>query len=320
MQGCFSSLQPCRSLPGKGKPKTGSRERLHEWSNSRVGYCLHLTDLETTPGSCLRFTVALLYLGLAMGILIVWYCIGQRLHVLFWLGVWPQIALFATMLALAASFLLMMRIRIIRFFRFQQLRDGIGRAGRHDTAKRTQIGRLRPMVVVSAALAMIAVVFGLVTIKEGLGISAALLHDCSGSAAVANISAAVAFSGSAEVQKLQAISERLVEFQKLCHASDGQDKTLVSDCPGFRKKFTNQSSHVAYLVRLEDYEGCSGFCTPSDPIAFKGREQAIVGKLACAEVVGQHVRLATLIVSLPSIVIGLALVILAWLLFEYDHL
>jgi len=297
------------------------RERLHKWSNKKVATCLHLTDLETKHGALLRFVVALTYLTLAGGCAFVWYELGQQLHVVFWVGPLLQVALFVTTLALASSFLLLTRVRIIRYYRFQDVRvAGMAERGNPKRNCDLQLGNLRPMVVISAALALIAVVLGLITIAWGLGIAATFSQPCS--------------LGPDSVRMLEKTSNELVSFQKACHKKEGKDKVLTL-CPGFHGQASSRdnvneasdaasnntfSGYATYLFELEMHEGCTGFCEPTDSLSLKGRRKAPVDKLSCADVVGEYIHRATLLVGVPSIVIGISSAIVAFFLFDYDNL
>lgn len=313
--------------PGIRSTKSRPRQRLHDWSNAKVGNCLHLTDLESKYGTCLRIAAAMLYLGLALGAFVVLGQLGQRIHTVFWIGQWPHMTLFATMFALMVSFLLLTRIRIIRHYRYQDLRthDDEGKAKRSCN---TQFGRLRPMVYVSAFVALIAVGLGVATAVLGLDIAATLLNTCSRDA--------LSSFGDSRAHKMQETSNRLVDFQRKCLEGRGQnnnENVTVTDCPGFEKTFpppskqnvdekeNHPSTYVEYLLRLEKYDGCTGFCETAEPLTFGERKQSPVEeKFSCAQSIGHHVRFATLLVSVPSIIIGLALLAVSILLFEYEHL
>lgn len=235
----------------------------------------------------------------------VWQLLGRQVHVAFWVGLWPQVTLFVTTLALALAFLLLTRIRIIRYFRFQELREEP--YNERPWRANTKLGRLKSMVLVSAFMALSSVGLGLMTGWQGVSTRDILRDDCSTLV-------------EPRIRTMQEVSDRLVQFQKECHEEGGND-TAVSECPGFRKKFKKPAPYVAYLLRLQKHESCSGFCAPTEPLVVKRKGQAKTDdQLSCAEVISEHVRFATLLVAVPCAAVGLILAIMAWFLFDYEQL
>lgn len=276
-----------------------SAKKLSNLSNSAVGGCLHLTDLESRTGNRLRFCVALLYLVLVAGAILVWRSISQRMHVLFWLGHLPQTTLLATTLALCASFLILTRVRITRHYRFQESRDD-------PNQKVAQVGRLRPFVGVSVILAIISMGLGGFMLAMGFSESAALADSCGTVVAPRS-------------QQLERVSDRLVQFQKGCLKKREKVKS-VTKCPGFNEEFSASADIVGYLMRLETNEGCTGFCSSTNSLVVEGGAGRSMEQHACADIVGQHVRHITWLVGLPSVIIGFALAVVAFSLFEYEGL
>jgi len=217
------------------------------------------------------------------------------------------------MLAVAASFLLLTRVRIVRYYRFQELRVDKDHLKKQRSCN-TQLGRLRPMAVISAILGLSALVLGLITGIRSHGIGANFWHKCSD------------MEEDSRAQKMQELSDRLVQFQKQCHDKANGNTTLTK-CPGFEKYFlrdsnegSNLSTYVGYLQRLEMHEGCTGFCKSTEPLAFEQRKKDLEDELTCAEVVGQHIWFAILLVALPSCFAGLFFTTIAVFLFEYEYL
>lgn len=298
-------------------PAERARAKLHNWSNAKISGCLSLTDLESKQGMCARILAAALYMWMAVGAVMVWQLLGRQIHVAFWVGLWPQVTLFVTALALALAFLLLTRVRIIRYFRFQELREEP--YNERPLRANTQLGRLKSMVLVSAFMALISVGLGLMTGWQGVVTRDMLREECSNLA-------------EPRIRTMQEVSDRLVQFQKKCRDTRDKD-TAVSECPGFRKRFKG-CPYVAYLLRLEKYESCTGFCAATDPLVNKRKGKAstdplvvkLKGKskvddqLSCAEVISEHVEFATLLVAVPCVTIGLFLAIMAWFLLNYDQL
>lgn len=308
-----------------------------QWSNSKVGRCLHVTDLETRRGIAVRCIVALLYFGLAAAAFALWYFLSTQLDVVFWVGPWPQSALLLLMLAIASSFLLLTRIRITRYFRFQALRFNEDPSKMRRSCS-TQGGKLRPMVMFSAVVALCATGLGIITCVRAVGTANNLRYDC-------------ASGDASKARQLQETSDRLVRFQLHCQTSAGNINKQLIHCPGFEKAFQNESAYVSYLMRLEKYETCTGFCKPARALSIRDKikphpatsngegrnishhphasyegitesdaEPAAVVIGGCSEVVWQRILFASLWIGVSSIVGGLILAGIALLLLEYEYL
>lgn len=288
-----------------GLSGTGS---LRAWSNDKLGKCLYMTDLETRQGACLRVSIAALYCGLAGGVILLWYFFRRRLHVVYWLGYWPQATMLVFMLALAGSFLLLTRVRIIRYCRFQRMR------GDDDDKKmintNTNMGRLRPMVLFSAALALAAVGFGLGTEIQVRSVEAELRQT-----------EACSLSTNRRVHKMQETSDRLVKFEMACNER-AATRTYMNECPGFDENFGESKQYVEYLLRLETQHDCTGFCKSTVPLYFEGRNHMLESDSndSCAVAIANDVYAVSLLVALPSVVFGIFLCMLALSLYEYDYL
>lgn len=295
------------------------KKELHGFSDNAVGWCLHLTDIESRSGIALRAAVALVYFALAAGSLMIWDSIHNRVHVLFWLGHWPEASLFATMVALSMSFFVLTRIRITRHFRFQEERDdpteGQFLQRKSYYKQVTPIGRLRGVVGCSVLMALASAILGGFMLVKCLGISNELVDSC-GSATLP------------QSRELQEQSVRLAEFQKNCLRvhSVSTDFTFkkkvksVRECPHFDHEFPSWPGSAGYLLRLETFEGCTGFCTEADPLLIEDRAAQIQRRLTCAQVVSRHSRYITLLVAAPSISLGIITAAVNFLLFVYTDL
>jgi len=181
------------------------------------------------------------------------------------------------------------------------------------------------MVVFSAVVALCATGLGIITCIRAVSTTNALSHDCASGAA-------------SKARQLQETSDRLVRFQLHCQASAGNINKQLIHCPDFEKTFQNESGYVSYLMRLEKYETCTGFCKPARALSIRDKikphpatsngqghnishhphdsfegttesdaEPAAVVIGGCSEVVWQRILFASLWIGVSSIVGGLIL-------------
>lgn len=288
---------------GQGR-KRSQADKLTDWYLEKLGRGLYLSEHETSSGACLRVTVCLFYLTIAVGTVWSSHFVGKQMHAVYWISPWPQVTLFVAMMSLAGSFMLLMRVRVVRHARFRALEGESNIRTVADTTKKrsricdtSRIG-LRPIVMISSVLAVFTVGLGLFTGIRGHFLTSALLENCS------NFDAE-------DARKLEKTSDDLVRFQKSC-----QNGNQVARCPGFRKKFPTPSPYVDYLIHLQMLEGCTGFCRPNLDASLADR----ASRFSCAEVLGFRVRRVTMLVSMVGVFVGLCTAIIAMFLFDYEHL
>lgn len=319
MNSCCAGAHRPSSLQ-RAKETINSRfSKLHEASDKAVGWCLHLTDIESKSGIALRSGVALVYFMFAAGSLMIWDSVHNRLHVLFWLGDWPEASLLLTMVALSMSFFVLTRIRITRYFRFQEQREDpdegqlLWRRSYYKNA--ATHGRIRGTVCCSVILSLASAILGGFVLVKCLGISDKLLDIC----------------GSAQLPQSRELDEQsahLAQFQKKClgnatvtaNFSFIKNVKSVTECPDFDKEFPPWPGGAGYFLRLETFEGCTGFCKEAEPLLIEDRATQIQKHLPCAKVASQHARYITLLVAIPSIALGIITAVFNFLLFVYTDL
>lgn len=239
-----------------------NERRAQTRTNQKLNKYLAVTDLNTKKGYILRVLVAFLYFGWAVGSFFLCRMLGQHPPAVFWLGRWPHATLAVTMFAVATSFFLLVRVRIIRYYRVQEMRGS-----HNEKGGLTALGRLRPMVVFSAVLGLAAGVVGAVT-------------EYKAEDARSNLAAACHYpkENSAETQELamQNVSDSLVRFQRRCQILQTDDIKSINECQGFDQEFPESSSlalYVRYLMNLERLEPCVGWCYMNDALILKGRKR-----------------------------------------------
>lgn len=109
---------------------------------------------------------------------------------------------------------------------------------------------------------------------------------------------------------------KLNAFAQKCEERTGEWPEYLSKCRGFGEAFTNRV-YVNYIEDLEYDFDCTGFCRFwAKPIFNFEAERG----LRCATALGKEVIVAGEAVALPTILLGVGLVVVGTCLAGYDHL
>lgn len=278
------------------------------WGNQGiVAWWLDIVTAETAGSRFLRVVLSVLYLGVGIGLLVLANYCGQSVHVLFWLGLLPQLTLLVTLLALAHSFLLLVYIRLVQYFRHRD-------AGQRQSDRNCEPspGSLQCVVILGCLLAAAASVLGSIVVARGL-VKYKFLHSHCGRRGASH--------------ELEETYAHLSEFFKDCKSpsfaqfSGPEQAKAVTECPGFTAAFPPPAPYAAYLLNLEVEEGCGGFChdrpqvfvLPPDKDKKQGHER-------CSAVVARELWKVSLLTGLPGIVLGTGLALASAMLLTYDGL
>jgi len=262
---------------------------------------------ETVQARCARawFVISVLSVGavLLAGENVCW----RDVHMTFWLGTLPQVALLVAMLALASAFLFAVRIRLVTHFRsVGRDTSGIrGRLGRHGMCE-FSLCNVVVTVLMLGLLGLAAIAVGRLTITRGASVMDSLVSDC-----LRKDSASAA---------INSVHGELRAFHAECLKTT-QRRTPVHRCPGFKRTFHDPSPYVDYLALMEFSWHCSGFCTKSRALfVYQANVTRARAPQPCAHFVAHQVRRGSLLVGVPAVAIGAIVLIGALLLSCYDHL
>lgn len=261
-----------------------------------------LTD-ETTVGNCARVWACVLNLCLGAELLICSQYFKTNTHATFWLEVTPMVTLLVTMLSLGFSFLIVVRIRSVQYYRHIRNKsvDQKTRAYCEPSA-----GVIRLSVLLMAVLSITAIFMG----------------------------AGVMIAGEAKRQELEVCTRQntasanvetthasLVKFRGECQQIAGQANTKVDMCPDFKTKFP-ASKVINYLMKIGVEEQCSGFCEASSQASLFQSSRKILGSSngACAAAAAKEVARVSFFVGVPSVMVGCLELVGAWLLYNFEHL
>lgn len=254
--------------------------------------------------------VGLLFLAVGGGILSRAHDVAADPHVRFWLGDLPLFSLFASLIAVALTFMLLVRIRLVKFLRSRE-RDDSKRAKQLKEGARREFepspSTLRVLVLLICKVALGTAGVGIASIYQGLSVAHVLDHHC---------------GEEGNSQQLEQTHGELAAVLGRCAAFDGQPGSLKL-CPEFVSHFPGPQPLVDYLTRLETDIGCTGFCK-SDPPLFRPKLSAAFARHPvrdrCAAVLGRDLRRTSCLVGVAGLVLGGMFLIGGTALFFYDHL
>mmetsp|Transcript_19546 Transcript_19546/g.42747 ORF Transcript_19546/g.42747 Transcript_19546/m.42747 type:complete len:262 (+) Transcript_19546:212-997(+) len=213
--------------------------------------------------------------------LVMFFVIGQNIHVLFWMGLAPQYVNL-----LVPGCLLSVNLGHLIF----------------------QCARVRPQFIKVRVMTLHAVL-GCILIVAGLHIarlvrltSDELISEC-GNAGLTKV--------------IQSEWNTMSNFYEDCIANSQQKPEFVQQCPGFAAAFGN-SLYSEYMEDMEDDYLCQGFCKHWSKPLFN--EDDVESTKTCARSIAKDIDQVSYLIAMPVAGYGVLVVSLGILLQGYDHI
>eukprot|EP00931_Biecheleriopsis_adriatica_P016304 TRINITY_DN12057_c0_g1_i2.p1 TRINITY_DN12057_c0_g1~~TRINITY_DN12057_c0_g1_i2.p1 ORF type:complete len:287 (+),score=60.76 TRINITY_DN12057_c0_g1_i2:193-1053(+) len=232
-----------------------------------------------------------------------WFCF-RNVHVRFWLGDLPVIALAISLAALVpTSVLLIYKISITTHRNAMKAHSrrqaALGNAVEDkDHSWRLSLRTLRFTFMLICLLSLAAVVLGYFVVMSGMEMSGSLMMEC---------------GSKGNTKAIESMHSQLVDFQQKKQCST---KASLDSCSGFDEEFPPPAPFASYIKVLEFEQECGGFCKYSAPLFNTGE----TSNEACARSLGHFLWLVSCCVGVPALVGGTMLAFLSFLLYNYDGL
>lgn len=258
----------------------------------------------------MAYIAALGLLGMSIRIL------STDLHVLFWLGKLPNVALVFTFMSTAILFTGILYAKYVAIYREFEMesqrlsRTNVIHTGNARVSMCSQ-RNIRLLLWIIALMACLGMFAGQEVLRQGL----------TRVKSMSSVTTCGSLSPSTEIEQKQ---KELDTFQSKCQQTPANRAKPVSECPGYATSFPPPSPYALYIQALERDFSCAGFCKPERKQLFdpSAKTPAKFGSkwAACAPQLGRHLKFVAVGVGGASLVLGAIVIIFTFMLYMFDEL
>lgn len=289
------------------KPHVDFSTRLKYALSDFVVAVFGIFDGTGYKGSTIRWSAVVLLTSLtASAAAGAWLC-ARDLHLRFWLGEVPQLALASLSASLALTLFALCYTDWVHSQRLHQrnLRRH-GAKGNLDSPSLLSRRSLRSLFFLLAFFAFSSTGLALLTVHFGHAMASMLGGRC---------------GHSGTTHAIEHTHEKLRVFRNQCHKNHMDRSKPVDQCPGYIDAVPPPAPYATYIKLLEMESGCTGFCKRGHGTLFaRPGSASIRSRQTCAAYLGGYIRTVSLVVAVPVIIMGAFLTVVGVALLLYEDL